>query len=357
MDISRLAPLFQAEGPFASVTLDVSRASETAAQARNLRLRSATEELGRLGADREVIDQVAARLSERVDEPAPVARTVVATAADVQLDELVHQHIDQSIVGWGALPDITGWLELASRNIPFVLALVDHVGGDVAVYRSDVPQALEESSAGGETEFVHKVPSGGWSALRYQHVTENVWSRNAEAVADEVESRIREGNRLILLAGDPRSKGEVARRLETSPATVVELESGSRSEDSGGDALQHAIRQALLEHSVARQQELAHTLQDRLGRGEGAAAGVREVAGAFVRGQVDTLLLDPAAAAGTELRPSDHPGLPLGAVPVDQPVRADQALIAAAALTDAQVVISPQSVLGGAPVAALLRWT
>jgi hypothetical protein len=46
----------------------------------------------------------------------------------------------------------------------------------------------------------------------------------------------------------------------------------------------------------------------------------------------------------------------LGASIGDEPVRADLAVVAAACLTDAEVVISRASTLGGAPVAALLRW-
>jgi hypothetical protein len=356
MDISRLAPLYETQGPFASVVLDVSRDSATGAHDTELRVRAAAEQLVELGADPAVVDRVSERLAEPVDDPAPVTRTVVASREGVHFDELVHQRVDQPVVNWTALPDLGTWLELASRNIPFVLALVDHEGGDVSVYRSDVPHAQDESTVGGETEFVHKVPVGGWSALRYQHVTENVWSQNADAVADEIESRISEGQRLVLLAGDPRSTAQVARRLETSPATVVELESGSRSEDGGEEALQHAIRQALFEHSVTRRLELSHTLKDRLGRNDAVATGVRDVADAFVLGQVDTLLLDPVSAADVELRVEDHPGLALGAAPVDQPLRADQALVAAAALTSAEVAVSPRSTLGGAPVAALLRW-
>jgi hypothetical protein len=356
MDISRLAPVYQAEGPFASVTLDVSHDTESGAQEHLLRVRSAAEELAELGAGKDTVELVTARLGERVDEPVPVARTVVAAGGTVYFDELLHHRIDQPAVSWGVLPDVTPWLSLASRNIPFVLALVDHEGGDVAVYRSDVPEAEDETSVGGETTHVHKVPVGGWSVLRYQHETENVWRRNADAVADEIESRVREGHRLVLLAGDPRSKAEVLRKLETSPATLVELESGGRSEGGGEEALRHAIRQALLEQSVSRQLELSHTLRDRLGRNSAVAAGVGDVADAFVRGQVETLLLDPASAAELELTVKDYPGLALGAAPVDQPVRADQALIAAAALTGADVTVSPRIALGGAPVAALLRW-
>ncbi|MEU4196885.1 hypothetical protein AB0E69_33640 [Kribbella sp. NPDC026611] len=56
--------------------------------------------------------------------------------------------------------------------------------------------------------------------------------------------------------------------------------------------------------------ELIHRLQDRLGQDLGVATGVRDVAKAFVIGRVETLLLDPPAAASVfELMADDYPGL------------------------------------------------
>ncbi|WBQ04044.1 baeRF2 domain-containing protein [Kribbella sp. CA-293567] len=356
MDVTRLSRIFTEDGPFASVLLDVSRDSETGAHEQELRVRAAAEELAQAGAPAEVVEAVSERLSEQVDLPAPAARTVVANRSGVVFDEVTHQRVDPPSVGWGPLPDLVGWLHLADRNLRFVLALVDHEGGDVAVYNSDIPEPESQTSAGGETTHVHKVPVGGWSALRYQHETENVWSRNADAVADEVQSVIRSGVRLVLVAGDPRSAAQVTERLENTPATVVRLESGGRAEDGGDEAQQQAIREALMAHVVSRRLELAHRLKDQLGQDSAVATGVREVAEAFVRGQVDTLLLDPAEAAEFEVVVREHPGLDLGAVPADKPLRADQALVAAAVRTSANVAVLPRAVLGGSPVAALLRW-
>ncbi|GAB3921675.1 hypothetical protein GCM10029976_009060 [Kribbella albertanoniae] len=236
------------------------------------------------------------------------------------------------------------------------MALVDHEGGDVAIYQSDVPEPESETSAGGETWHVHHVPVGGWSALRYQHETENVWHRNAEAVAQELDSVIASGVGLILLGGDPRSVADVEKQLDTSVATVVQLRSGSRAADGGDETQQQAIREALLEYAVAQRLELHHTLKDRLGQDSAVATGVRDIADAFVQGQVDTLLLDPDATHKQTLTVKDHPGLDLGAVPTDDALPADQALVAAAARTSANVVVLPRTALGGAPAAALLRW-
>ncbi|WP_432947400.1 Vms1/Ankzf1 family peptidyl-tRNA hydrolase [Kribbella sp. CA-253562] len=334
----------------------MSHDSESGAHEHELRVRAAGEQLAEQGADDAVVEVVTARLSEPADEPAPVTRTVVANTGGVVFDELVHERIDQPVVHWGPLPDLSRWVESAERNIRFVLALVDHEGGDVAVYQSDVPEPESETSAGGETTHVHKVPVGGWSALRYQHETENVWSRNADAVADEIDRVITSGVRLVLLAGDPRSVAQVEERLKNERATVVRLESGGRAEDGGDEAQQQAIREALLEYTVARRLELHHQLKDRLGQGSAVATGAGDIADAFVKGQVDTLLLDPGAAREVELLVRDHPGFDVGAVPEDQPLPADQALVAAAARTGANVVVMPRASLGGAPAAALLRW-
>jgi release factor family 2 len=356
MDVTRLSKVFDEEGPFASVLLDVSRDSETGEHEHELRVRAAVEELTQAGAPAEIVETVAQRLGERADLPAPAARMVVATAAGVVFDELAHQRVDQPSVSWGPMPDLVGWLQLADRNVRFVLALVDHEGGDVAIYNSDVPEPESETTAGGETTHVHKVPVGGWSALRYQHETENVWSRNADAVADELKSAIRTGVRLVLVAGDPRSAAQVIERLESTPATVVQLESGGRADDGGDEAQQQAVREALMDYVVKRRLELVHRLKDQLGQGSAVATGVRDVVEAFVRGQVDTLLLDPAETAELEVVVQDHAGLELGAAPADKPLRADQALVAAAVRTDAAVALLPRAVLGGSPVAALLRW-
>jgi hypothetical protein len=356
MNTSRLSNLYAAPGPFASVTLDVSHDSENGEHEHELRVRAACESLTEAGAPDDVVQAVSDRLGELVSEPAPVSRTVVATTDEVLFDEVTHTRADQPVVTWGPLPDVSTWIEHQDSTTHFVLAIVDHEGGDVAVYDSDVPEPEEEKSVGGETHHAHKVPVGGWSALRYQHVTENVWARNAEAVADEVVSHVRAGHRLVLLAGDPQSRPIVLARLTDTPAKVVELESGTRAADGGDEAMQQAIREALMDHVVEQRLEMTHALKDRLGRDDAVATGVHDIADAFVRGQVDTLLIDPQAAADLTLNPADHPGLALGQLDLSQPLRADQALVAAAVLTGADVRVGASATLGGAPVAALLRW-
>jgi hypothetical protein len=176
-------------------------------------------------------------------------------------------------------------------------------------------------------------------------------------VAEEIGRQLRRGPELVLLAGDVKARTAVRGMLSDSVATdVVELEHGGRAVDGGDDALAAEVDATVRSRVVAATLAAVHELRDRMGQGRLMAVGVRDVADAFVQGQVDTLLLDPDAARDFELRPADHPGLVLGQAPLDAPIRADLALVAAAALTGAEAVISPRRTLGGAPAAALLRW-
>jgi hypothetical protein len=353
MDTSTLQTTFQSSGPFATVLVDVGHETENGAHEHELRVRAACDQLRAQGADEAVVEAVAGRLGEQVEQRSPVARLVVANADGVVLDEVAGVQVDQPVATWAPLPDLVQWISHRDAAVTFVLALVDHEGGDVALYDSDVPEPEEEAFVGGEERFVHKVPAGGWSALAYQHNTENVWARNADAVVDEVVGHLRRGHRLVLLAGDPQSRGIVRDKLADTEAEVVELESGTRAQDGGDEALAQAIREALMEHVVGRRVTVVHELRERLGQQQGAVAGIDAVADAFVRGQVDTLLIDPAAAAEATLDPQAHPGLVTGA---DGTVRADLGLVAAAVLTSASVTTASSATLGREPAAALLRW-
>lgn len=357
MDTTTLAPVYQSAGPFATVFVDVSQDSENGRHEHELRVRSACEQLAAQGAPESVLEAVGDRLAANVDRPAPVGRLVVATPESIVYDEVALTRVDQPVATWAPLPDLAAWVAHRDATLPFVLALVDHEGGDISLWDSDVPEPEIETDAGGEVQYAHHVSTGGWAMLNFQHSTENVWHHNADAVAAEITKLVRShGHPLVLVGGDPTSVSMVRKDLADLPATVVQLEHAQRATDGGDEVIAQGIREALLAEVVRRRTDLTHRLREALGRGEGAATGVRHVAEAFVRGQVETLLLDPAALAEHELDPAAVPGLAFGDAEPSGPVRADLALVAAAVLTDAEVSALPTAALGGAPVAALLRW-
>ncbi|MCU1442306.1 MAG: hypothetical protein JWQ59_456 [Cryobacterium sp.] len=166
------------------------------------------------------------------------------------------------------------------------------------------------------------------------------------------------GVELVLIAGDVRARQLVREALDgTVGSTTVELDAGGRSADGGDEALQRAVATALEEVLSTTRLAQSDELHERLGRDDSVAIGIRDLVDAFVRGQVDRLLIDPANAAQFVVEPQHHPGLSLGAVsPMPPTVPADAALIAAAALTGAEIVVTPGQLLSGSPAAGLLRW-
>lgn len=356
MQTARIAHLYDDPGPFASVLVDVSRDHEDAAHEVELRAREVREQLSEQGAPDQVAVAVADRLVTNPHQPAPLSRLVVATERGVLLDETMHERTSRPQAVWAPLPDLHRWIAAQDGSLPFVLAVVDHEGGDVGLFRSELANADEQAAAGGGTEAAHEEDASGRSHQRYQNVTETIWHRNAEAVVDQVLSHVRAGVETVLIAGEPRSRSDVETMLESTPADVVQLETGSRAADGGGEALWGAVHDALVATVAGRRLQVAHELRDRLGTGRSVATGVADVADAFVRGQVETLVFDPDATAEQTLSPTEHPGLALGAVDVAEPVRADLALVAAAALTGADATVAGTEALGGASTAALLRW-
>ncbi|WP_137293936.1 Vms1/Ankzf1 family peptidyl-tRNA hydrolase [Nocardioides dongxiaopingii] len=358
MKTSALAPVLQVAGPFASALVDVSHDSENGEHEHALRVRAVCDRLAEAGAGAGVVDVVSRALLEPADLPAPAARFVIATDAGVCHEAVVGARVDQAQATWGALPDLAPWITHADTTVTFVLAPVDHAGGDVSLHSSALPTALEEESVGAgdqREDDLHKVSVGGWAERRNQLRSENAWRESAEQVVEAITSHVRAGHRLVLLSGDPTSVALVRDRLGEG-AEVVEIESGQRAEDGGDEALERAVQHALSAQVVRRRLDQVHEVRARLGRGEGVATGVKDVAEAFVRGQVAHLVLDPAGAADLELDPDRVEGLALGETGAHGPMPADRVLLAAAVLTDAEVTVLPASVLGGAPVAALLRW-
>jgi hypothetical protein len=357
MKAERIAPVYAEPGPYASAYVELSRDQQAGDHVAELQARAAADLLADQGAPEQVVELVRERLSESTHLPAPVSRLVVANQSGVLLDELTRRHVPQPTAVWDVLPDISAWLTDEDSSVPFVLALVDHEGGDVQSYRTNAFVPDSDETVGGETEFEHKIRGGGWAHLRYQHHVENTWRSNAADVVHEIERQVAEGAELVLLAGDPQSCQQVKAMIGDIRAELIQLETGGRNADGGEEALQSAVDQALYGRVVAAKLAEVHELQDRLGRDYAVAIGVSDVADAFVRGQVERLLIDPDAAAEFQVETEKHPGLAL-AVSGDTPAAApaDRALIAAAALTSADVVVTRSSTLGGAPVAALLRW-
>ena len=146
MKFDRLASIYSEPGPFASAYLEVSRDQSRETGLSNWAY-APGEELATQGAPAEVVDQVEQQLLRSTGQPAPISRCVVATERGVLFDKLTRTHHAQPVISRGPLPDVAAWLSDASRQILFILALVDHEGGDVTTYRP-MPWSPSEAICG-----------------------------------------------------------------------------------------------------------------------------------------------------------------------------------------------------------------
>lgn len=365
MDLTRLRPVFEHDGPFLTLHVEVGRATEDAAQQWDARWTTIRHDLERADVDPKLVADLGERLHENTHAPGEVRRTVVAAPGEVILDEIQVGHSAwPETVDHGDLPDLAGWLSVADRELPFVLVVADREGADIDVYRATSLPREHRESVEGQTFHITKVPEGDWAQKQFQQTAENAWNENAELVADTVRSLAREHRpRAVLVAGDVRARSAIAQLLEdgepgAAGTTIAQIEAGGRAAGASQEALWDAARVILADLEATADSQVAGALDEARGRGEGAAHGVDEVLDALVRTKVDRLVLDLPAAADKTVDPRRHEGLALPASAAQcTELPADRVLVAAGALTGAQLSLLPAELSHGGGVSALQRWT
>lgn len=363
MDLARLRPVFEHDGLYLTVHAEVGRAGEDAADQLDARWTTIRHELERLGVGAGLVGDIRDRLHENPHAPGEVRRTIVAAGDEVVLDDVQvgHSHWPE-VLDQGALPDLTGWLGMEDRAIPFVVVVADRTGADIGVHRALSKPATDHETVTGETFYITKVPQGDWAQKQFQQSAEDSWQHNAREVADVVRGLAREHRpRAVFVAGEVRARAEVTRALEEhDPAVlgqVIQLESGGRGAGASTEAMHEEIRAKVAGLERSADADVAAELDRVRGQGAGGATGVEEVLDALAQHQVERLVIDPLPLRDKVVHPQAHEGLALPpAAAVADELPADRALVAAAALSGAEVSLLPSSMSHGGGAAALLRW-
>jgi Bacterial archaeo-eukaryotic release factor family 2 len=365
MDLSRARGLFEHDGPFTTLHVEVGRVSEDAAQQIDARWTTIRHDLERADTDDALLGELEGRVREQTHLAGEVRRTLVAAGDRLVFDDVQSGHSYwPETVDHGALPDLAGWLTMAARAIPFVLVVADRIGADIELHRALSSASVQRETVQGDDFYVTKVSEGDWAQKQFQQSAENTWQHNARLVADTVRGLLRSGRpRVVFLAGEERARSEVARALDAESAlepsvTLVQVVSGGRAAGASRDALWQELRTGLAELEAGDDRDLATRLDEARRRGEGAATGIDEVLDALGQARVGRLVLDLDVMHERVVHPGSHPGLPLpsGAAKADQ-LPADRVLLAAAALSGADVSVLPAELSHGGGVSALLRWT
>ncbi len=369
MDVSFLAPVFTAAGPYATVCADVTHTTENADQELELRVRAAVEKLQEQGAPEAVIEAVRGRLIE-ANEGGDVATLrgralVVAADGSVVLDQPLTDSPRQEVVEYSPTPDLLPILRQLPGRVPHIVVITDRVGADISVASlAGRPEIQDEVE--GDSFQIRKFSGGGWAHHRYQHNAENKWIHNADNVAERIASLAhRLDPAFVLLAGDMR-----ARQILTDRASdlwsnlIVSMDEGGRAAGADREPVEQRTAQLVAEHEAREEADAVEKIQSAGAHGL-AVTGTVAVVEALRKGQVETLVLadqpdDEKLLVGSsplELGLDQGDMEALGVQEVHS-VPAERALLAATVASAAGAVVVPRAAMpGDIPVAAILRYT
>ena len=369
MDVSFLAPVFNAPGPYATVCADITHVTENADTELDLRVRAISEELTGQGAPEPVVSAVRTQLLQ-ANEGGQLATLrgralIVAADGTVVLDEALADAPREPVTRWSPEPHVLPVLRQLAGRVPHVVVVADRVGADIAVAAGS-GQQVESSSVDGETFHMRKVQVGGWAHNTYMHTAENQWEQNAGQVADELHAVVtRDGSRFVLLAGDVRARQLIADKASKELSDVlVTMDGGGRAAGADRSVIDDRATELIAENEAADVTRAVEQIEAASAHGL-AVTGTALVVEALRKAQVETLVLadqpdDERLFTGSgplELGVSREDVTALGVADAQQ-VPAELALLRAAVGSDAAVVVVPRSAMpGDIPVAAVLRYT
>ncbi|MER7572177.1 Vms1/Ankzf1 family peptidyl-tRNA hydrolase [Streptomyces sp. NPDC126514] len=365
MDLAFLHPLYEHQGPWASVYVDTSRHTADTPHERHLTARALAQDLAGQGADEATCRAVRQALEELEHSSEPHGRAFFARAGEVVLDPPLARSPARDSAHWAPLPHTAPLLELAGEDPVCVVAHVDRRGAHF-VLRT----ALGRQDAGGVTGRqwpVHRTSTADWSERHFQLKVENTWEHNAAEIADALSVCQEEtGADLLILVGEDRERRAVRERLPRRLHDLV----AEAPHGPGSRLLDEDVEAVRAEHVRQRaERELSRFLAARESGEDGrtgAVEGVPALVEAAREHRIDELLIRLDA-------PDAHREVWIGEDPDQLAVRrteltilgeqrswsarADDALIRSAAATGAAAVSvgSAETPVGG--LGALLRWS
>ncbi len=369
MDVTFLAPVFAAPGPYATVCADVTHVTENADTELDLRVRAISEELAGQGAPDPVVGAVRDTLLQANDggQLATLRGRALVVAADgsVVLDEALADAPRDPVTEWSPTPALLPVLRQLAGRVPHVVVVADRVGADISVATTP-GRPLQEEQVEGDTFHMRKVRVGGWAHNTYMHTAENQWEENAGRVADRLHDLVvATGAQFVLLAGDVRARQLIADKASKEVRDVlVSIDQGGRAAGADRAPVDQRAAELVAEHEAHEQARAVEQVEAASAHGL-AVTGTAAVVEALRKAQVETLVLadQPDAeqlSVGSSPLEIGRGAEDMAALGVTDATRvpAEGALLRAAVGSDAGVVVVPRAAMpDDVPVAAVLRYT
>ena len=309
MDVTEIAKLYTAHGPYVSLYLNAPLAVENAGPRLDLAWRTTRKELAEAGVDDATIDALEpAVLDDRFEGNSVIA---FASHGSLLYSRRLPEALAREAAIVGALPYVTPLLSWRQTRVPHVVVLADRTGAEILAYVDDTEPVVSEEFQGSH-DVIHRVQAGGWSQLRYQHRTEDSWEANAREIAEEVDRVVRSVDaKAILIGGDVHAVRLLQEHLpEACKGMVQVLEQGGGRATDGGTAFTAAeITERIGLLSLERIHRVLDEFQEERGQGDRAADGVASTVEAIRKAQVGTLLIHDDPDDDRTLFFADDPSL------------------------------------------------
>jgi hypothetical protein len=365
--LKEYANLYRLPGPWCSAYVDAGTGTVDTLEAADVRpgnIRAALEAQGASPADLDAMEQA---LQPETGVPAPVSRFVLVHQGKAELNEVMPgDRAGGERISVDPIPDLLPLVKHRPEDFPYVVAEVSREHGEIRLHYAGAGAPVSTQEVQGDTEHIKKFQGGGWAHLRFQHHTEDVWRRNADEVAAEIDRVVSSsGARLVVLAGDIHARRLVQEQLsKASQALVSVVDSHTHTAGADPSLLEDQVNQRVAEQWATEQQEIMERLATQEGQpNPESATGTGAVVHALQQAQVEVLIFNDAALSERTLLALDaEPWIATAeeeslAANILGKVPAPAALLRAAALTDARVLLVPGPVLPkGVDIAALLRW-
>ena len=133
MDLALFHPLAEANGPFATVTLDLTRIDPANTDHIELRWREVERRLRDQGAPEEVITTLADAAMEDSGGSGEHGRLLIANREGLLIRHELSRRPDEE-ARWGPIPSLLPAVRTLASAIPHVVVRIDRTGADVEVH-------------------------------------------------------------------------------------------------------------------------------------------------------------------------------------------------------------------------------
>lgn len=291
MDVTEIAKLYTAHGPYVSLYLNTPVAVENAAQRLDLAWRSTRQDLAANGVDDLTLDA----LEQAVLDNRTEGNSVVAFAShgSVLWSRRLPEELGREMALVGGLPYVTPLISWAETRVPHVVVLADRTGAEILAYVDGTEPVVSEEVEGSH-DVIRRVQPGGWSQRRYQQRAIDSWEGNAAEICEEIERVVRSVDaKVVLVGGDVHAVRLIQEHLPVTVQPLVQVleAGGGRSNDGGTPFTAAEIVEKVSLVALDRLQLVLDEFQEERGQGDRAADGVRDTVEALRKAQVATLLI------------------------------------------------------------------